>query len=104
MKKTIAVLLTLILAFALSVNCLAASYGDLNNDNKIDSSDALLVLMASTGIKNLTPEQKIYADVSADGEINSSDALSILMRAVGLIDIFPIEEGEEPDIDHGFIG
>ena len=39
-----------------------------------------------------------------DDNVNSSDALLVLGRAVGLIDIFPVEEGEDPDIDHGFIG
>ncbi len=104
MKKLIAVLLTVIIAFSLTIHCFAASYGDLDNDQKIDSSDALIILMSSTGLKELSNEQRKVADVDADGKINSSDALSILMRSVGLIDIFPAEESEEPDIDHGFFG
>ncbi len=104
MKKFFAVFLAVVMVFVLTVSCFAASYGDLTGDGKINSEDALLILMANTGLKSLTNQQKIYADVTADGEINASDALSVLMRAVGLIDIFPVEKGEDPDIDHGFIG
>lgn len=104
MKKLVAIILSIILAFALAVSCFAASYGNLNGDEKIDSSDALLVLKASAGLIDLTAEQKISGDVNGDDKINSGDALLILTRAVGLIDVFPVEESEEPDIDHGFIG
>ncbi len=104
MKKTVAILLALVLAFAMSISCFAASYGDVNGDGSINSSDALLILQASTGIVTFTSSQKTRADVNNDDNVNSSDALLVLGRAVGLIDIFPVEEGEEPDIDHGFIG
>lgn len=59
--------------------------GDLNNDSKVNSSDALLVLQAATGIVNLTQEQKSFADVNKDGKINSNDALRILQFATNLI-------------------
>lgn len=104
MKKFIAVLLAVIIAFSLAVSCFAASFGDLTDDGKINSEDALVILMASTGLKTLTNAQKVYGDVNSDDTINASDALLVLKRAVGLIEIFPAEESEEPDIDHGFVG
>ncbi|MBQ8228725.1 MAG: dockerin type I repeat-containing protein [Clostridia bacterium] len=62
--------------------------GDLNDDNKINSSDALLVLQSATGIINLTQEQKSFADVNKDGKINAGDALLILQFATNLISGF----------------
>ena len=59
--------------------------GDLNGDNKINSTDALLVLKASVGEISLTKDQKSVADVNKDGKINSADALMILQFATGLL-------------------
>lgn len=61
----------------------AAALGDVNEDEKINSSDALLVLQHSVGTAILEENQKIIADVTGDGRINSSDALIILQVAVG---------------------
>lgn len=58
--------------------------GDVNGDYKINSSDALLVLMHAVGERTLSANDKKYADISADGVINSLDALMILRLAVGL--------------------
>lgn len=104
MKKTVAILLALVLSFAMSISCFAASYGDVDGNGSVNSSDALLILQASTGLLNLTSAQKNRADVTNDDKVNSSDALMVLSRAVGIIDIFPVEEGEEPDVDHDFFG
>ncbi len=104
MKKSVSFLLALVMAFGLSISCFAASYGDVDGNNSVNSSDALLILQSSTGSVNLTNAQKSRANVNGDKSINSVDALLVLNFAVGLIDAFPIEEGEEPDIDHGFIG
>lgn len=65
-----------------------ASVGDVNKDNKINSSDALLVLQASVGSLTLTAEQKTLADVNKDNKINSTDALRILQYSVGIISKF----------------
>ncbi len=56
--------------------------GDLNNDKKVNSTDALLVLQSSVKTVSLTAAQKAVADMNADGKINSFDALQILKIAV----------------------
>ena len=104
MKKTVAILLACALVFVMGVSCFAASYGDVDGKGSINSSDALMILQTSTGTLKLTSAQTERADVNNDGKVNSSDALLVLKRAVGIIDIFPVEESEEPDVDHDFFG
>lgn len=65
-----------------------ASVGDVNNDKKVNSSDALLVLQYSTGNLTLNSNQKSQADVDKNSKINSNDALKILQYAAGLIKKF----------------
>ncbi len=62
--------------------------GDIDGDGRVISSDALYVLQFSTGLKELSDEQKTVADVNCSGEINSSDALAILQYATGIITSF----------------
>lgn len=83
MKKLISVFSAISLAAALSIGSFAATLGDVNNDGKINSSDALCVLQYSVGItvKNF---DKSCADMNGDGKINSADALKILRISVGL--------------------
>lgn len=105
MKKLVSVIMVIVLTFSLALTSFAAGiYGDLTGDKRVNSSDALKILLVSTGQQSLTAEQKIYADVNGNGKINSSDALLILQYNVGLIDAFPVESGGEPDIDHDFFG
>lgn len=67
-------------------------YGDVDNDGKISSNDALMVLQNVVGILDLTDEQYTVANVDDDDRISSGDALLILQRTVGIIDLFPVEE------------
>lgn len=62
--------------------------GDVNNDGKINSSDALLILQSAVGKITLSATQTLAADVNKDGKINSSDALKVLQYAVGKITSF----------------
>lgn len=62
-----------------------AAKGDINLDNKINSSDALLVLQHSVKLITLTAEQSEIADMNSDSNINSLDALMILQKSVGII-------------------
>lgn len=105
MKKILTAVISAAICAALAFNTFAAwyGYGDVNGDQKVNSSDALAVLKGSTGIIKLSSAQKTAADVNGDGNVNSSDALMILKYAVGSIDTFPVEEGGDPDIDHGVI-
>ncbi|MBR4282125.1 MAG: hypothetical protein IKT35_00255, partial [Clostridia bacterium] len=59
--------------------------GDMNNDGKVTSDDAMTVLNASVGKVNLTAAQKKEADVNNDGKINATDALDILQKASGKV-------------------
>lgn len=94
MKKLLTAVIALLISASFCINSLAAfTYGDINNDKKINSSDALRALMHSTGLVTLKGDAKSAADVNADGAINSSDALLILNYSVGSITRFPAESG-----------
>ena len=62
-------------------------YPDLNSDDKVNSSDALLILQHATGIKILADDKLKNADANGDAKVNSSDALLILQMATGIIKI-----------------
>lgn len=65
------------------------AYPDLNNDGRINSSDALIVLQYSVGDSSLLKTEKLFmnADTNGDNAVNSYDALTILQIAVGSISI-----------------
>ena len=65
-------------------------YGDVNYDNAINASDALLVLKDAAVIEELNDAQKLRADVNGDNNIDSRDALLILKYAASIIDEFPV--------------
>ena len=60
--------------------------GDLDDDGKITSADALFVLRASVKLEKLDDVKTKLADVDGDGEITSSDSLAILRYSVGFRD------------------
>lgn len=62
--------------------------GDVNNDEALNSMDALMILKHAVKLIELTPEQALRAnaDLDAKNAINSSDALIVLKVAVKLID------------------
>ncbi len=60
-------------------------YPDVDGNNRVSSSDALLILQFATGVKAPTDEQKKKSDVNGDGKVNSTDALLILQIATGVI-------------------
>ncbi len=80
------------LAVLLSVSSFAAGvfttsaapvYGDVNNDGKVDSGDALVLLQIAVGLLENTEEIVAFGDLDLNVEINSADALLILKKAVG---------------------
>lgn len=84
MKRIISLVTAVILAFCVCATAQAKTLGDVNGDNKANSTDALLVLKYSVG--SSTNIDKAAADVNGDGKINSTDALTILQISVGIHD------------------
>lgn len=64
----------------LSFSALDGLFGDVNNDNKVDSKDAVLILKSYAenlaGVK--TDIDKSVADVNGDGNVDSKDAVIVL--------------------------
>lgn len=63
------------------------AYPDINNDKKVNSADALIVLRYTVGLSSelKTETQFINADTNGDGKVNSADALVILRITVGMV-------------------
>ena len=100
MKKIIALLLAIAMLATLTLPCVFAEapadeackfWGDMDEDGKVTSADARLVLRQSVGLEDY-PEDVLYkCDIDQDGKISSSDARSVLRLSVGL-DEFPAHE------------
>ena len=58
-------------------------YGDVNGDGKINSSDALLTVEHSVGLRKLNSEKVKLADIDKDSKVTSSDAFIILKISTG---------------------
>jgi hypothetical protein len=58
--------------------------GDVNNDGKVNSGDAIFILLIVTGQIEPTEQQKLAADVNGDGVIDVNDALFVLNIVAGL--------------------
>lgn len=68
-------------------------YGDVNDDDIVNSEDALLVLQYATGDKKIDDDIKKVADVDGNGSVDRLDAQLILKKASNKINKFPVEEG-----------
>ncbi|MBQ7874158.1 MAG: dockerin type I repeat-containing protein [Oscillospiraceae bacterium] len=79
-------------AYILKVKRAAGNYtfGDVNGDGKINSSDAVLVLQSTAGTLGEAEFIEGAADVNGDGKVNSSDAVLILQLTAGTITEFPV--------------
>ncbi len=66
--------------------------GDVNGDQAVNSTDALIVLSGDVGISIAQFCPANCGDVNADGLVNSTDALIILSHDVGLSVPFPVEQ------------
>ena len=66
-----------------------AQLGDVDNNGKVDSTDARLVLQFAVEILTPNDLDLSVADVNGDGNVNSADARLILQYAVEMIDRFP---------------
>ena len=58
--------------------------GDVNNDGRVRSNDAILSLRIAAGLMQPTEYQKWAADMNGDGRVRSNDAILILRTAAGL--------------------
>ncbi len=58
--------------------------GDMNENGKLEASDARLILRNSVGLEVFNERQKAIADCNADGNITAADARSTLRASVGL--------------------
>ena len=67
------------------------TYGDVNGDGIINSTDAAIVYRSVTGRYTLTDSQKLSADVNGDGAVNSTDAALIYRYTNGKMSKFPAE-------------
>lgn len=72
--------------------------GDVDNNQKVDASDALLALQVSVSIKTPTKAENYAADVNGDGLVNALDALLMLQYSVQIIDEFEVDK-VNPDQD-----
>ena len=58
--------------------------GDVNNDGRITTSDALMAFQIALGIYQPTPDEEWRADANNDGRVTTSDALCIFQEALGI--------------------
>ncbi|MCY4603896.1 MAG: leucine-rich repeat domain-containing protein, partial [Gemmatimonadetes bacterium] len=72
----------------------AGLLGDVNNDNQVNSSDALLVVAYSAHAALAMPNNGniLLGDVNQDGQINSTDAQLIASKAVQTADVIAIPD------------
>ncbi|MCQ2471261.1 MAG: Ig-like domain-containing protein [Clostridia bacterium] len=89
MKKVLSLLLTAVViasSFAGTITAYAAALkpGDVNKDRKVNSTDALEILMISIGKMEKTDDALSVGDIDGDGKLGSSDALMILQYYVGV--------------------
>ncbi|HIC68663.1 MAG TPA: hypothetical protein EYO90_03940, partial [Candidatus Latescibacteria bacterium] len=71
-----------------SVTVVVGLLGDVNNDQRVDAGDAILVLRHAVRLSALTQEQQKLGDVNKDGKVDAGDAILILRFGVGLIEVF----------------
>ncbi len=88
-RRLTAILLTASLLFSFAVifaSAEAPELGDVNNDGKINASDARTTLRASAKLETLTDEQLKVADVDFNGRVSAADARIILRVSAKLED------------------
>lgn len=105
MKKIISFILTAVI-FAGTVTFYASAQqtGDVNGDGKINSTDALAVMLHTVGLNELSDSQKAAADMNGDGEINSADALAILtLSAEADVDYAGIDFTQYKNLDYSYM-
>ena len=67
-------------------------HGDVDNNDRIDTTDARMVLQFIVHKTDLDNAATYRADVNNDGDVNTVDARLILQYIVNKIDVFPADE------------
>ncbi len=62
----------------------AFTFGDVNNDGKINTIDARMAQQHADGVITLTGNQFLAADVDQDSDVDSADATGIAKKGIGL--------------------
>lgn len=98
MKKFLATLLTGVIAASSVATAGAANsdsfiYGDVNNDKKVSTVDAVLIMRNTLGLNDLSADTAVRADVDGDGSVTIKDSIYVLRYMCGILDTFPVEEG-----------
>lgn len=97
-KKIISILTVLVLIVSIMSTATTAfaiiqkdiAYGDIDNNETVNTADARLALMSAAGIKVITDEDTFKrADVNSDGAVSLFDARQILRGAAGIVNLQP---------------
>ena len=67
-----------------AIPAVEALRGDVNEDGKVNSSDARLTLQCAAKVISFTDDQLLIGDVDENGKISASDARTILRVAARL--------------------
>lgn len=96
MKKSLTVVLAVLMVLSVSINAFSASVsiGDIDSNGKITAADARRTLRVSAGLDTFNSEEMAVADIDNNGKITASDARKILRVAAGL-DSFKKQEEED---------
>ncbi|MBQ3519384.1 MAG: polysaccharide deacetylase family protein [Clostridia bacterium] len=106
MKKTLALLLTVVLLFGICVFATPVTastsnrLGDVDNDGWVTAGDARLCLRYSVDLEELDQASVYAANVDGDDNISAGDAREILRFSVGLeVEHIKQHPAEDPDYD-----
>ena len=66
--------------------------GDVDQNGRVNTSDARLILRHAVSLDSLPEEMVTFADVDSDGSLKTADARLALRMAVGLEELFTMDE------------
>ncbi len=72
------------------------TYGDLNNDGKINSTDLSVIKRHILDISTIPASNITAADLNGDGSVNSADYSLLKRYILGLIIVFPVSGTSTP--------
>ena len=104
MKKSkvlslIAVLCVMAMSFTAFMGLFASAAtlkGDVNQDGKVNSSDARIILRVAAKLETIDDAKKAIADMNDDTKVNSSDARQVLRIAAKLEPTQTMKDEQEP--------